>query len=110
MALGHDELIYSDGGLRAGVTERDRHQHGGDGRHLSGSSDNVDPVGKLALTNVEPSKIADVGVTEDGNTAFLAAWGGETCRMLRAAVYARAEGRSGTPCTPVRSGRCLLYV
>ncbi len=81
MASGHDELIYSDGGVAAGVLERHLHQHGQTTGHLPGSStDNVDLISRLALKNVEPGKIADVGVSADGNTAFLAAWGGETCK------------------------------
>jgi hypothetical protein len=80
MAFGHDEMIYSDGALEAGVIERDLHQHGANDGHLPGSSVNVDLVSRLALKNVEPEKIADVGVSADGDTAFLAAWGGATCK------------------------------
>jgi len=80
MAFGHDEMIYSDGALEAGVIQRDIHQHGETDGHLPGpSTPNIDVVSKLALPNVEPGKIADVGVSADGDTAFLAAWGGETC-------------------------------
>jgi hypothetical protein len=81
MALGHDEMIYSDGALKAGVIERDLHQHGGAAGHLEPSAtDNIEVVSKLGLKNVEPEKIADVGVSADGDTAFLAAWGGATCK------------------------------
>jgi hypothetical protein len=80
VASGHDEMIYSDGGLRAGVVERSLDQHGGTGGHLEGSSSNVDLVSRLRLKNVQPEKIADVGVSADGNTAFLAAWGVVTCK------------------------------
>jgi hypothetical protein len=80
-AQGHHEMIYTDGGLEAGVIERDLHQHGQNTGHLPGSAtSNVELVSRLALKNVEPEKIADVGVSTDGNTAFLAAWGGATCR------------------------------
>jgi hypothetical protein len=80
-AQGHHEMIYSDGGLESGVIERDLHQHGENTGHLPGSSTaNVALISRLALKNVEPEKIADVGVSNDGNTAFLAAWGGATCK------------------------------
>ncbi|MBI5105131.1 MAG: hypothetical protein HZB46_09150 [Solirubrobacterales bacterium] len=79
-ADAHDELLYSDGAFGAGYEERHLHQHGGTDGHLPPSSSNVELVSKLKLKNVEPGKIADVGVSPDGNTAFLAAWGGETCK------------------------------
>jgi hypothetical protein len=54
-------------------------QHGGGEGHLpAGSSGNIQLVSKLALKNVEPGKIADVGV--HNGYAYLAAWGGETCK------------------------------
>ncbi|MDQ3709319.1 MAG: hypothetical protein M3387_08490 [Actinomycetota bacterium] len=81
LALAHDDLVFDDGGMEAGYVERHLHQHGAESGHLPASStDNIDVVSKLGLKNVEPGKIADVGVAPDGNTAFLAAWGGETCR------------------------------
>jgi len=80
-AIAHDDLISADGGIEAGYVERHLHQHGETAGHLpSSSTPNIEVVSKLGLKNVEPGKIADVGVAPDGNTAFLAAWGGETCR------------------------------
>jgi hypothetical protein len=79
-ALGHIELITSDGGIRAGFNERHLHQHGGATGHLPATSSNVSLISKLRLKNVLPEKIADVGVSPDGNTAFLAAWGVVTCK------------------------------
>ena len=79
-ATAHDTLVSSDGAFKPGYLERHLDQHGGTGGHLPASSSNVDLVSKLRLKNVEPEKIADVGVSPDGNTAFLAAWGGATCK------------------------------
>jgi hypothetical protein len=81
VAIGHDIVASSDGGKRAGTDERHLHQHGATAGHLPAvNSGNVSVVSKLAMRNVEPEKIADVGVSPDGNTAYLAAWGGKTCR------------------------------
>jgi hypothetical protein len=55
------------------------HQHGGVEGHLpSGGSDNIELISKLGLTNVEEGGIADVSV--HGDYAYLAAWGGQTCK------------------------------
>jgi hypothetical protein len=55
------------------------HQHGENDGHLPAStSGNIDVVSKLALKNVVPEKIADVGVF--GDYAYLAAWGSTTCK------------------------------
>jgi hypothetical protein len=55
------------------------HQHGGDEGHLpSGGTDNIELVSKLGLSNVEEGGIADVSVY--GDYAYLAAWGGQTCK------------------------------
>jgi hypothetical protein len=80
LTLAHDELVADDGGVKPGYVERHLHQHGSTSGHLDASSANVDVVSRLALKNVEPEKIADVGVSPDGDTAFLAAWGGATCK------------------------------
>jgi hypothetical protein len=78
IALAHPE--YADGGVTAEDSAHDLHQHGDTAGHLDATSSKVDLVSKLRLKNVEPEKIADVGVSPDGNTAYLAAWGGATCR------------------------------
>ncbi|HVF78985.1 MAG TPA: PA domain-containing protein [Solirubrobacteraceae bacterium] len=78
--MAHDELLFSDGGTLPGFAERHVHQHGATAGHLDPTqSDSVDIVSKLSLKNVEEGKIADIGVSPNGNTAFLAAWGGQTC-------------------------------
>ena len=76
IALGHPE-ISSDGAV-ADRGQRDAHQHGDSSGHLPASSANVALVSKLALKNVVPGKIADVGV--HNGYAYLASWGVETCQ------------------------------
>jgi hypothetical protein len=78
-ASAHD-LFTSDGGILAGSVERHLHQHGETTGHLPASNSNVDLISKLKLKNVVPEKIADVGISPDGNYAFLAAWGVVTCK------------------------------
>ncbi len=78
VASAHDEVL-NDGGIAPGQQERHAHQHGDTAGHLPASStDNVDLISKLRLKNVVPEKVADVGVSPDGNFAYLAAWGA-TC-------------------------------
>jgi hypothetical protein len=79
-ALAHDEIFTDDGGIEEGTVERHAHQHGDTVGHLPPSSSNVEVVSRLALKNAVPEKIADVGVSPDGDTAFLAAWGVVTCK------------------------------
>ncbi len=78
-ASAHDDYT-SDGAIRQGTTERHLGQHGGTLGHLMPSQQNVELVSRLALKNVVPEKIADVGISPDGNYAFLAAWGVVTCK------------------------------
>ncbi len=78
-ASAHD-MFTDDGGILPGTFERHLHQHGGDAGHMPAANKNVDVVSRLRLKNVGPEKIADVGVSPDGNTAFLAAWGHVTCK------------------------------
>ena len=78
-AFAHDEPMTDDGGVASGHDERHAHQHGASEGHLPPSSSNVEVVSQLALKNVVPEKIADVGVSPDGDTAFLASWGVVTC-------------------------------
>jgi hypothetical protein len=77
-ALGHDGASSNDGTIDNAKITHHHHQHGGDHGHLAATSRNVQLVSKLALTNVEPDKIADVGV--HNGYAYLAAWGGASCR------------------------------
>jgi hypothetical protein len=77
-ALAHDGANSSDGAIdNAKITHR-HHQHGPASGHLPATSSNVQLVSKLALKNVEPDKIADVGVFN--GYAYLAAWGGASCK------------------------------
>ena len=76
VALGHP-TISSDGAI-TDDGDRDAHQHGDTAGHLAPASANVELVSKLALKNVVPGKIADVGV--HNGYAYLAAWGVETCQ------------------------------
>jgi hypothetical protein len=70
--------IEPDGAVPIGDEHRDTHQHGDTHGHLAASNANVSLVSKLALKNVVPEKIADVGVLN--GYAYLAAWGQVTCK------------------------------
>lgn len=56
----------------------DQQQHGGDEGHLEPRNVGFDLVSKLEMSRVVEGKIADIGVFKD--TAYLAAWGGQTCK------------------------------
>ena len=74
-----DPEIESDGAVDNSKQSRHAHQHGDSEGHLPASqTDNIDLVSKLKLKNVEPEKIADVGVL--GDYAYLASWGVATCK------------------------------
>ncbi len=77
----HTEQL-DDGGIdNAKSTHSHDLQHGDDTGHLPPTDDprdGLDLVSSLTLKNAEPGKIADVGVLE--NHAYLAAWGGQTCK------------------------------
>ena len=75
-AIGHPEPS-SDGAI-SDDGDRDAHQHGDSSGHLPASKANVELVSKLALKNVVPGKVADVGV--HNGYAYLAAWGVENCQ------------------------------
>jgi hypothetical protein len=77
-ASAHDGPTSYDGAFDNAKVTRDHHQHGGQTGHLPASSSNVELVSKLGLKNVVPEKIADVGVFN--GFAYLAAWGGQTCK------------------------------
>ncbi|TDD69850.1 hypothetical protein E1262_11285 [Jiangella aurantiaca] len=78
-ATAHDSgSVQYDGAIDNAKTTHHHHQHGGDDGHLPGSVSDVELVSQLELKNVEPEKIADVGVHE--GYAYLAAWGGATCK------------------------------
>ena len=74
-AVAHPD---DDGAVSDGAEERDTHQHGSSEGHLAPvDTPSVELVSKLALRNVEPEKIADVGV--HNGYAYLAAWGQVSC-------------------------------
>ena len=75
-------LAHSDDGAidNAKATHgHDQHeQHGGHDGHIDVANTNTELVSKLELSRVVDGKIADVAVF--GNHAYLAAWGGATCK------------------------------
>jgi hypothetical protein len=77
-AVAHDGASSSDGAIDNAKITHNHHQHGEEDGHLPATSSNVELVSKLALKNVEPDKIADVGVFN--GYAYLSAWGGATCK------------------------------
>ncbi len=81
-AYAHDGASATDGVIDNAKITHHHHQnaaqHGGDEGHLPAGASNMQLVSKLTLKNVEPGKIADVGV--HNGYAYLAAWGGQTCR------------------------------
>jgi hypothetical protein len=80
-ALAHVDgysRLHDDGAIDSAKETHGHDQHGGDEGHLPAGSSNVSLVSKLGLKNVSPGKIADVGV--HNGYAYLAAWGGVTCK------------------------------
>jgi len=79
-ATAHVDGFVDDGAIdNAKATHgHDVQQHGGDEGHLPPVQEGGLVVkSKTRLSNVVEGKIADVGVL--GTTAYLAAWGGQTC-------------------------------
>jgi hypothetical protein len=79
-AYAHSTTYVEDGAYdNAKATHgHDTHQHGGTEGHIDVENYGIDLVSKLKLSKVVEGKIADVGVHK--NTAYLAAWGGQTCK------------------------------
>jgi hypothetical protein len=81
-AIAHDTYVEDGAYDNAKATHgHDVHQHGGAEGHLEPTdpeNDGLDLVTALELNRAEPGKIADVGVL--GDHAYLAAWGGQTCK------------------------------
>jgi hypothetical protein len=79
-AYAHSTSYVEDGAYdNAKATHgHDTHQHGGTEGHIDVENYGIDLVSKLKLSKVVEGKIADVGVHK--NTAYLAAWGGQTCK------------------------------
>jgi len=75
------EALEDDGVIDSGKeTHAHDLQHGPESGHLPpvGPTGGLKLLSKTSLKNVSEGKIADVGVL--GTTAYLAAWGGETCK------------------------------
>jgi hypothetical protein len=81
IAFAHTDPIIDDGAIdNAKATHgHDQHQHGGQDGHIDVDNYGVELVSKLRLSHVVEGKIADVGVF--GDYAYLAAWGGATCKQ-----------------------------
>jgi hypothetical protein len=80
-AVAHENSTYVEDGAydNAKATHgHDTQQHGGDEGHLEATNTGFDVVSKLAMSRVSEGKIADVGIFKD--TAYLGAWGGQTCK------------------------------
>jgi hypothetical protein len=79
-AYAHSTTYVEDGAYdNAKATHgHDTHQHGGTEGHIDVENYGLDMVSKLKLSKVVEGKIADVGVHK--GTAYLAAWGGQTCK------------------------------
>jgi hypothetical protein len=82
LAMAGPAMAHSDDGAidNAKATHgHDMHaQHGDGDGHLGPVDDGVDLISKLELKNVEAGGIADVAVY--GDYAYLAAWGGQSCK------------------------------
>ena len=80
-ALAH-QALEDDGVIDSGKeTHAHDLQHGEEHGHLPATDptdDGLEMLSKLGLKNVDAGKIADVGVL--GSHAYVAAWGGETCK------------------------------
>ena len=76
------QALEDDGVIDSGkqTHAHDEQQDGEEQGHLEpvGPTRGLRVVSETALKNVVPGKIADVGVHND--TAYVAAWGGETCK------------------------------
>ncbi|MEO7573582.1 MAG: PA domain-containing protein [Acidimicrobiales bacterium] len=82
VAAAHDDTSADDGAIDNAKATHGHDQHGGDEGHLPPTTEDqqgdLEVVSRLGLRNVSEGKIADVGVL--GDTAYLAAWGGVTCK------------------------------
>jgi len=79
VASAHDDVFVNDGAIDNAKATHGHDQHGDPEGHLAATQQGpISLVSKLALKNVSEGKIADVGVL--GDTAYLAAWGGVTCK------------------------------
>src|SRR5687767_7507935 len=70
--------VVDDGVLDSAVDTHHHHQHGGEHGHLPPTSHNVRLVGRQAINQDLPGRVADVGVF--GNYAYLAAFWEPSCQ------------------------------
>ena len=88
-ASAHETVAVDDGALDSAVDAHHHHQHGGDEGHLPATRDNVNVVGKAAINQDQPGRVADVGVF--GNYAYLAAFWEPTCQKGGVYVFDIAD-------------------
>ncbi len=81
--------VDDDGVLDSGVDTNRHHQHGGSDGHLPPTSQNVRLVGKAAVNQDLPGRVADVGVF--GNYAYLAAFWEPNCQKGGVYVFDIAD-------------------
>jgi hypothetical protein len=67
------------------VDELQDHQHGGEGGHLPGSSENVELVGRADIERAGPDRVADVSAF--GNYAYLTVRDPEGCSDAGVAIF-----------------------
>jgi hypothetical protein len=67
------------------VDELQDHQHGGEGGHLPGSSENVELVGQADIEGAAPDRVADVSAF--GNYAYLTVRDPEGCSDAGVAIF-----------------------
>jgi hypothetical protein len=80
---------FDDGVLDSAVDTHHHHQHGGIEGHLPATSHNVRLVGKAAVNQDLPGRVADVGVF--GNYAYLAAFWEPSCQKGGVYVFDIAD-------------------
>ncbi len=76
-AYGHEDTV-DDGAIDNAKATHVHQQHGGTAGHIDVENYGVELLGKTTLKNAGAEKVADVGVL--GDHAYLAAWGGATCK------------------------------
>src|ERR671919_947986 len=74
-----------DDGVHSAKSRNPHHQHGGTAGHLPAGSANVRLVGKAAINQDQPGRVADVGAF--GNYAYLAAFRDPKCQKGGAYVF-----------------------
>jgi hypothetical protein len=77
-AMAHGSTDGAIDNAKATHGHDQHHQHGGEEGHIDVENHGTELVSKLELSRVVEGKIADVAVF--GDYAYLAAWGGSTCK------------------------------